>query len=127
AKQTVLNQPEAIAALGDQLPVMADQQHSAVKLLQGSGQRLFAFHVQVVGRLIQHQQAITGKRQADKQQARTLPAAEGADLLPVTRPREPGADKRHLAILWRWRKRLQRVEDRCLIRKLIQRLVVIAW
>ena len=106
---------------------MADQQDAAFKLLKGLRQRLFAFHVEVVGRLIQHQQAIAGKRQANEQQARAFATAESADRLPVTRPRETRAYQRHFAVLRIRCKRLQRVEQRGVIRQLIKRLVVIAW
>ena len=105
---------------------MADQQHAAFELLKGVRQRLFAFHVQVVGGLIQHQQAVAGKRQAHEQQARAFAAAERADFLPMAGPGEPGADERHFAVLRIRCKRLQRVEQRGVIRQLMQRLVVVA-
>ncbi|MNJ05182.1 hypothetical protein D3C73_1663340 [compost metagenome] len=54
---------------------MTDQQHAAAEVLQRVRQRFFAFHIQMVGRLVEHQQAIAGKRQPDKQQARTFAAA----------------------------------------------------
>ncbi|MOA51557.1 hypothetical protein D3C78_1747200 [compost metagenome] len=71
---------------------MADQQYAAGKLLQGSGQRLFALHIQMVGWFIKHQQAVAGERQADKQQPRTFAPAEGVDPLSMTPPAESGAD-----------------------------------
>ena len=88
AQLLLFNQPEAIAAAGDQAAVVRHQQHRAGELLQRLRQLLFACHIQMVGRFIQQQQRITRQRQADKQQARALTTAEGGNLLLVAQPRE---------------------------------------
>lgn len=53
AQPVIINQPEAVTALAYQLTVMTDQQQTAGILAQRGSQRLFAFHIQMVGGLIQ--------------------------------------------------------------------------
>ncbi|VFS88537.1 Uncharacterised protein [Raoultella planticola] len=126
AQPVIINQPEAVAALAYQLTVMTDQQQTTGILAQRGSQRLFAFHIQMVGGLIQQKQAIARQRQPDKQQSGTFTPAEGADLLPVTAPAETGGNQRPLTALCGGFEALQRLQQRGVIRQLTQRLVVVA-
>ncbi|MNY62997.1 hypothetical protein D3C86_1999000 [compost metagenome] len=58
---------------------MADHQHGALERQQDLFEQLEGFHVEVVGRLVQHQQVGRLAEQLGQQQARTLAARQRLD------------------------------------------------
>ena len=105
---------------------MTDQQHAAGVIAQRLRQRRFTLHIKMVGGFIQQQQTVARQRQANEQQPRSLAAAEGADLLAMSRPAKPGGDQRPFTGVRRRGKRRQGLEQAGLVRQLRQRLVIVA-
>jgi hypothetical protein len=75
------HQPELVAHRAQQRPVVADQHHRALELVQGHASASRVDQVEVVGRLVEQQQVGPLPDDHAQHQARLLAAAHGADRL----------------------------------------------
>ena len=80
------------------MPVVRDQHHGALKLVQRQNQRLAAVDVEVVGRLVEDDQVRPVERGKAEQQPRLFTAREilGRRFHPVRRQAEAGHAGAHL-------------------------------
>ena len=63
----------------DEIAVMADQQHGAVKIIEQFLQQVERFDIEIIGRLIENEQVCRLRHQTGEQQARLLPARKRGD------------------------------------------------
>ena len=90
----VVDLPDPGADRIQEPPVVADHQQRPVPGLSGAqvlGQPGHCFHVEVVGRLVQHQQVVVGQQQLGETDPTPLTAAERRSAERPGRPRPAGA------------------------------------
>ena len=97
----VLQRPDPGGQRGEQCPVVGHQHDGSLIVLQGVFQRLDRFHVEVVGRLVEHQQVRVGQHHQRECDARAFTAGQraGATLHLAAREIEPAEMPLNLAAI----------------------------